>query len=580
MVTRGLLLVAALLMAGCPDSLGSRAGGSGGLLPPDSLAGTANGGSEIVLTWADRATTETGYRLEVNHAPFGTPFIADLKLLGADASSHVYDSFPNTTYYFRVVAVTAAMESDPSNVLVLTTPNVPERPSGVRACPDSSSTILVTWQDVFGESGYVVERSSDGGATWTGVGAAPADATRFVSSGMPPDREFAHRVVAVNANGRSTPSASATSMTMTASVELWGVSATGDFGLFTSIALAPDGLEHIAHYHGLNRDVLETRRVVTPTSHFLDVTTVDGGSAAGHDVGGDGTGIAIDAAGKVHIVAHDRTGDVLRYATNASGAWAATTLDGPGVGVLPQIVCDRTTGDLHVVYRETAPDPTAFVPNTYVVRYLRKSPGQPWTRPSRPLSTDPAVRFSLGVNPSNIPHVLVVNVLREPRVYYGLTTGGTAPGGGVPMIWAPYPSIPLPVATSQIDDVALSISDLGRIHVVFHEPSTRSIHHALQSGPTWTLEEIDRSPGLDLGTSCAVAAQPGSSRVHVAYTDATNRDLRYARRDPGGPWVRRVIDAQGDVGFNPAIAANASGVIFIAYRDETFKRIKVAIGSP
>ena len=71
-----------------------------------------------------------------------------------------------------------------------------------------------------------------------------------------------------------------------------------------------------------------------------------------------------------------------------------------------------------------------------------------------------------------------------------------------------------------------------------------------------------------------------TGRLHVAYYDETNKDLKYARKDPGGVWNRKVLDLEGDVGSHPSIAVDDSGTVHIAYRDETNKRLKIATGAP
>jgi hypothetical protein len=98
------------------------------LRAPSHLTAVPNGGSEVLLSWKDLATVETGYRLEMSFSPFDTPFIGHVEYLPADATSFVFPAFPKSTYYFRVFAVTSVMESDPSDVIAVSTPDVPERP--------------------------------------------------------------------------------------------------------------------------------------------------------------------------------------------------------------------------------------------------------------------------------------------------------------------------------------------------------------------------------------------------------------------------------------------------------------------
>jgi hypothetical protein len=166
------------------------------------------------------------------------------------------------------------------------------------------------------------------------------------------------------------------------------------------------------------------------------------------------------------------------------------------------------------------------------------------------------------------------------RIYYGLMGSGTTPGGVPPMLWAPLPVVTSPQPWSQVDDTDMAINENGRVHVVFHERATGALYHASFPEPGWVLETVDQSPGLDLGASCAIAVEPTSKRVHVAYFDATHKDLRYARKDPGGSWVRRIIEAVGEVGSHASIFIDGTGLVTIAYRDDTSRRLRIATGRP
>jgi len=160
MVRRALGLLSALLLAGCPGEIGR---GSTqvivtGLLAPTGLAVEYDGGSRILLRWSDHASNETGYRLEMSASAFDAmSTILDVQFLPVDSTTVVYRTLPNTTYFFRVFAITDTMESDSSNILVATTPNVPVQPTGLVAVPSTSSEIALSWGDVAGETGYLLE---------------------------------------------------------------------------------------------------------------------------------------------------------------------------------------------------------------------------------------------------------------------------------------------------------------------------------------------------------------------------------------------------------------------------------------
>jgi hypothetical protein len=212
MVTRACKAVlaawTAVLLAGCPDDLGQGLGGEGGgLLAPESLSATANGGSEILLTWEDRATNESGYRLEFSSEPFYTSTVPSFVILPANSTSHVFASTPTTPYYFRVFAVTDSWESAASNEIALVTPNVPARPQILSVWGVSSTLFYMTWSLVSGETGYQIETSKDGGQSWTPTPVlVPAGIDSAVVDDLEPGTPYQVRVVALGPYGRSTPS--------------------------------------------------------------------------------------------------------------------------------------------------------------------------------------------------------------------------------------------------------------------------------------------------------------------------------------------------------------------------------------
>jgi hypothetical protein len=574
MVKRGPWVLLALLAAGCPDELGRGSSGTVevGLLAPTDLGVEYDGGSRIVLRWSDHSTGESGYRLERSSTPFESPTIADVRYLPADSASIVYPTAPNSTYYFRVFATTATRESDPSNVCIASTPNVPAQPGGVDARPHTTSEIAVSWTDVSGETSYVIERSSDGGATWLAAGTAPANATAFISGGMAPDSEAAHRIVAVNPFGRSTPSDAAFAQTTTASMTFVTLPMAGNYGTFTSCAVEPGGREHVAHYDVGNSNVLYSTRLLPGA--FV-TSTVDGGPSGFEDVGGDGTGIAVDSSGNVHVVAHNRTQDTLRYATDAAGAWKAVTLDLNAGGAQPRIVFDRAGGDVHLSYLGSVSDP--LVPSNHWIRYTRRKPGGAWRPPEDMIGSLPAARHSLALGPDARPYLASIHPFSQIRVFYATSFTPAPPGGVPPMTLVGLPPVAPPSSTTPLVDTALAVDDAGGVHVFFY---TGALYHAEYSGAGWTVTTVDEQGGIDVGAFCAAAVEPTSRRIHLAYYDATRKDLRYARKDPGGPWVRRVIEALGDVGSHASIGVDDTGRVTIAYRDETSRRLRVAAGRP
>jgi catechol 2,3-dioxygenase-like lactoylglutathione lyase family enzyme len=552
-----LLLIA---LCGCPKGLGKGLGngGASGLLAPSQLSARARGGSEIELSWSDRSSGESGYRVEWSSTGFasGRP---GFELLPADAVSFVYPTAPNRTHSFRVFAVTASFESDPSEIVTVTTPDVPDRPM-LRAETLSTTGVGLAWGDLATESGYRVEMSEDGGGTWYPRTTLPANAVGTTVAPLLHEIEFGFRVIAFNANGSGTPSHPEFAQTLSPNVLVNARSTVGDVGAWPALAIDSDGISSVAHYDVGNGDVLLTRRV-TLTDYVT--TRIDTGPHGTENVGADGVGLALDRAGKVHVVAHDLSNDSLRYATNVTGTWTATTVDaGPGpTGARPRIVCD-STGTLHAYYL------TLRSGVQTQIQHGIKSSSPAWdTNGALPVGVDPASRFGVGADGLGRIHLSLVT--NFGKLFYHGELGGA---GNFLSVGEP--------GAGRVDDTAIVVDSAGAIHVFYHDKVERGLFHVTNAGGSWATESVDRPSGRDVGAFCSAAIDPATGRLHLAYRDASRGDLRYARKDPGGPWVRRVLDAPGELGNGISIALDATGNVYVAYRDDTNGDLKMATGSP
>jgi hypothetical protein len=163
------------------------------------------------------------------------------------------------------------------------------------------------------------------------------------------DSEYLVRVIATNAQGDSTPSRPVRASTLSALVTLAFASGP-DAGRYTSFQIHANGQEFLSHYDAATTNVLFTMS----TGGLYTTTTVDTGPTSTEEVGGDGTSIALENSGKVHIVAHDQTSDRLRYITNESGLWVAKKLEYPlgsiSAGAKPRIVRDPSSGNIHIYH--------------------------------------------------------------------------------------------------------------------------------------------------------------------------------------------------------------------------------------
>jgi hypothetical protein len=127
-----------------------------------------------------------------------------------------------------------------------------------------------------------------------------------------------------------------------------------NIGTHSSIAIDANDDLHVVAYDAGALDVF----YVTNESGSWVGTNIDGNTtsvASGAINGSMGTqsDIAVDSNGKVHIIYYDATNLDLRYATNASGSWVASTIASTGsVGTQGSIAIDGDD-NLHVVYYDS-----------------------------------------------------------------------------------------------------------------------------------------------------------------------------------------------------------------------------------
>ena len=68
-------------------------------------------------------------------------------------------------------------------------------------------------------------------------------------------------------------------------------------------------------------------------------------------------------------------------------------------------------------------------------------------------------------------------------------------------------------------------------------------------------------------------------RPHIVYYDYFEAGLKYATRAPRGEeWTLAMIDASGNVGYQPDVATDAEGNLHVSYYDATHGELKYAVG--
>ena len=179
---------------------------------PSSLTATAASATQVNLTWA-AATGQIAYAVDRS-----TDGGATWTIVGTPTTTSYGDAglTAGTTYTYRVRATNAVGSSAASNTATATTtaaPTVPTAPSSLTATAASATQVNLTWAAATGQIAYAVDRSTDGGATWTIVGTPTT--TSYGDAGLTAGTTYTYQVRATNAVGSSAASTTATATTPT-----------------------------------------------------------------------------------------------------------------------------------------------------------------------------------------------------------------------------------------------------------------------------------------------------------------------------------------------------------------------------
>jgi regulation of enolase protein 1 (concanavalin A-like superfamily) len=166
------------------------------LTPPANVTVSADTGTGFNIAWNDGAG-ETGYRIE--RADDGVNFTA-VGTVGANVTSFSNVNLTGSLrYFYRVVTLDASGGSLPSSVV-----SGINRPSAVTnftiTSLDNTRTVL-NWRDTHGETGYRVERSSDGGATFTTLTTVGTNVPSYTDTGLSTATSYNYRVTPLSSLG-------------------------------------------------------------------------------------------------------------------------------------------------------------------------------------------------------------------------------------------------------------------------------------------------------------------------------------------------------------------------------------------
>jgi hypothetical protein len=164
----------------------------------------------VLATWTDNSSDETLFRLEARVAGGGWTLVATAP--ASSTSATIEGLAPATTYELRVQARNAHGGSPFSNVATVTTRlPVPGAPTGLAAEVTSATAVRLSWTPPAGggQSLYRIESRTPWSPVWLVAGEAPPAATDLSLGGLDPGVPVTFRVRAVNGQGASEPSSTA-----------------------------------------------------------------------------------------------------------------------------------------------------------------------------------------------------------------------------------------------------------------------------------------------------------------------------------------------------------------------------------
>jgi hypothetical protein len=178
---------------------------------PTGLSAVVVSGGQINLSWTDHSTAAADYVIQQS-ANGSTGWAQVGTVAGSSANSDaVMGSFSgSTTYYFRVAAYAYTSGDSAYATASATVPSIPAPPTIASATAQSNTSVALVWSNVTGATGFTVQRSANGGTTWTTAGTVGSGVTTFTDTGLTEATSYTYDVTATNSAGSSAPSVART----------------------------------------------------------------------------------------------------------------------------------------------------------------------------------------------------------------------------------------------------------------------------------------------------------------------------------------------------------------------------------
>lgn len=126
---------------------------------------------------------------------------------------------------------------------------------------------------------------------------------------------------------------------------------------------------------------------------------------------------------------------------------------------------------------------------------------------------------------------------------------------------------------------SIATDSKGNPHIAYAnvKAESASLRYAHWNGKSWEVEVLEGSGMSGYAAFSVALALDNDDVPHIAYTDVTNRQVKYATRR-NGKWQIQVVDSLAEVAYpdRNGIAADAQGRPYISYYDGGRGMLKLA----
>jgi len=279
--------------------------------------------------------------------------------------------------------------------------------------------------------------------------------------------------------------------------------------------------------------------------------------------------LALDSSGNPHISYYDGyTHQQLRYISWDGSSWNKQIVEKIGAWTFYQSIAVDSSGNPHISYMDTTNDD---------LKYARFGSGWDWE--FQTVDSEGSVGWNncMALDSSGHPHIVYIDRTNESLKY--ARWDGSAWRIKIVDNIGLYEETN---STSSKTSASIAIDSLGYPHICYCSgPPQTNLKYAKWSGTkkSWTILTIDNDGKVG---RCSAIDVDSQNRPHIAYSDETKGDLRYARWD-GSTWKKYRVTKIGEesealIAYKASIAVDSSGNPHIAYSNKITKALEYAKG--